>query len=94
MRRAVSAIQGMRALIREWDTEYLLELMKSPKRRISDAAYGVHLCMPWEEMDQSILGSIFWIIKGGRNIMHLDSAPIKIWKRRSNTCSVIQRTVK
>lgn len=45
VKRAVSAIQGMRALIREWDTEYLLELMKNQKRRIADAAYGVYLCM-------------------------------------------------
>lgn len=55
VRRAVSAIQGMRALIHEWDMEYLLELMKSPKLRTADAAYSVYLCMPREEMDQSIL---------------------------------------
>ena len=59
MKRAVPAIQGMRALIREWDTEYLLELMKSPKRRTADAACGVFLCMPQEEMDQSILRQHF-----------------------------------
>lgn len=57
--RAVSAIQGMRALIREWDTDYLFELMKSPKRRIADAAYSVYLCMPREEMEQSILRQHF-----------------------------------
>lgn len=64
VKRAVSAIQGMRALIREWDTEYLLELMKSPKRRIADAAYGIYLCMPREEMDQSILRQHFLDYKG------------------------------
>ena len=64
VKRAVSAIQGMRALIREWDTEYLLELMKSPKRRIADAAYGVYLCMQREEMDQSILRQHFLDYKG------------------------------
>lgn len=63
MKRALPAIQGMRALIREWDTEYLLELMKSPKRRIADAAYGVYLCMPQEEMDQSILRQHFMAYK-------------------------------
>lgn len=59
VRRAVSAIQGMRGLIRQWDTEYLLELMKSPKQRTADAAYGVYLCMPREELDQSILRQHF-----------------------------------
>lgn len=59
VRRAVPAIQGMRALIREWDTEYLLELMKSANRRTADAAYGVYLCMPREKMDQSILRQHF-----------------------------------
>ena len=55
VRSAVSAIQGMRALIREWDKEYLLALMKSGEQRIADAAYSVYLCMSREELDQSIL---------------------------------------
>lgn len=59
VRRAVSAIQGMRALIHEWDAEYLLELMKSSKWRTADVAYGVYLCMPREKMDQSILRQHF-----------------------------------
>lgn len=59
VRSAVSAIQGMRALIREWDKEYLLALMKSGEQRIADAAYSVYLCMSREELDQSILRQHF-----------------------------------
>lgn len=53
--RGLSAVQGIRTLIHEWDKGYLLALMKSPRQWTADTAYGVYLCMPRREMDQSIL---------------------------------------
>ncbi len=94
--RAVSAIQGMRALIREWDSEYLLELMKSPERQTADAAYSVYLCMPREEMDQSILRQHFLDYKkqagrafGQRSYYNMEET-VKYLQRNSNDCEVIE----
>lgn len=96
VRRAVSAIQGMHALIREWDTEYLLELMKSPKRWTADAAYSVYLCMPQEEMDQSILRQHFLDYKerserafGQRSCKNMEDT-VKYLQRNPNDREVIE----
>lgn len=96
VRRAVSAIQGMRALIQEWDTEYLLERMKSPIRRTADAAYSVYLCMPQEEMEPSILRQHFLDYKEragrafGQRPYHNMEETVKYLQRNPNDREVIE----